>query len=285
MLSFVPDDVMLKWQYRIKFGRLPNFKNPTKYSEKIQLYKMLYRNPVMSECVDKIAVRDYISRLGLENILIKQYGIYERADDIPFNLLPPKFVIKTNDGSGGNNVLICKDRDSLDVMATVKKVNSWLNIKDINAGREWAYTGIKSSKIIVEEFLEPSDSTSSVIEDFKFFCFDGQPYMVQVDSDRYTDHRRNFYDLEWQPIDIELSYPRTDKNVKRPDEFNKMLEVVRIISNSFPHVRVDLYNVDGKIYFGEMTFYPGSGYEKFLPEEFDETLGKVFNESSFYSSY
>ena len=174
-LSFVSDSTMLSWQYRIKTGRKLNLKNPIRYTEKIQLYKMYYRNPDLPICVDKYEVRSYVSKKGLSHILNILYGVYDVAEDINFKDLPDRFVIKTTDGGGGQNILMCHQKAELDIPKTILDVNSWLNKKDIDPGREWAYTRMKKSRIIVEKLLEDPEKPEAGIQDYKFFCFSGKP--------------------------------------------------------------------------------------------------------------
>ena len=153
LLKWVPDSIMLRLQYRIQMGFWPDFKHPKRYSEKIQLYKMRYRNPVMFQCVDKYDVREYVKSKGLEHILNECYGVYDCAEQIDLASLPDQFVAKTTDGTGGFNTMIVEDKSKLNEAEFRKELNSWLGKKDINAGREWAYTGIKKSRIIIEKLL------------------------------------------------------------------------------------------------------------------------------------
>lgn len=235
-------------------------------------------------CVDKYRVRSYVESKGLSEILNTCYGVYSTAEEIVFNKLPKSFVIKTTDGGGGNNVLIIKNIQAEIIPHICKKVNSWLNIKDINAGREWAYTGIKKSQIVVEELLVNKDKPNAGIDDFKILCFNGSPKYIIVDKDRYVDHKRNFYTPEWERINVSTDHPQFEESYPKPKNFERMLEVARILSEDFPFVRVDLYNLDGRIYFGELTFYPWSGYVKFTPDSFDEILGSIMDISSFVPS-
>lgn len=281
LLSFLPDKLMIGLQYKIKLGFWPKIRHPERYTEKLQSYKLFYRNPVLFKVVDKLAVREYVREKGLDNILPELYGVYRRAEDIDFDSLPERFVMKTNDGSGGHNVLICKDKSSLDKPKAVKELNSWLNMKDLNPGREWAYSGISDSVIIVEEYLENKKSPEAGIEDYKFMCFNGKPAVIVYDGDRFIGHKRNFYDLEWNNLNIGSDCPPMDRQVPKPENLDRLLEVAGILSKDFPHVRVDLYSVEGKVYFGELTFYPWSGYVKYDPDEFDFKLGKMFDVSSF----
>lgn len=281
-LSFVPDKPMLKMQYRLKLGRWPDFKNPKRYTEKIQVYKMYYRNPVVGTCSDKYEVRQYLEKKGYGWMFPALYGVYDKAEDIDFDKLPERFVIKTNDGGGGDNIIICKDKSRLDIPQTIKDLNSWLNKKDINGGREWGYSLIKKSVIIIEEYLEDKEHPDKSIDDFKFFCFDGEIFCIQHDTGRYTDnHTRNFYDQEWNDLHVKMIKANSKTPAPIPDNFEEMKTVVRKLSKDFPHVRVDLYSVNGKIYFGEFTFYTGAGYSKCEPDSFDLTMGEAFDISSF----
>lgn len=281
LLTFVPDKLMLRLQYRIKYRRSLNLKNPKRYTEKIQLYKLYYRNPVLHECVDKYRVKNYIRRKGLDIKIPELYGVYKKGEDIDFTSLPSRFVIKMNDGGGANNVIICDDKEKLDVPATVKLLNSWHGIKNIDAGREWAYTGIKESLIIIEQLLENENNPEAGIEDFKFFCFNGEPVLIQHDGDRNISHWKNFYDLDWKRIKLKTDYENYEGEDPRPDNLDRMTVLARELSKEFPHVRVDFYSIGKDIYFGELTFYPYSGYVPFDPDEFDFVLGEKFDVSSF----
>ena len=273
MLKFVPDKAMIKLQYRIKLKRKLNLKDPKRYTEKIQWYKLYYRNPVMMECVDKNGVRKYIEKKGLGNILNQLYQVVDRPEEINFDQLPDKFVIKTTNGSGTN--ILVKDKKTLNIAETKKKLNDFLNMAEASAGREWAYGG-SSKKIIVEELLEDNSNKDKGISDYKFLCFNGKPVYVVYDKDRFSDHKRNFYDVNWNYVKVDSDCPCFEDSVKKPENYEKMVEIASVLSRDFPAVRVDLYNIEGKIYFGELTFYPWSGYVQYTPDSFDFELGKYF---------
>lgn len=273
MLKFVPDKAMIKLQYRIKLKRKLNLKDPKRYTEKIQWYKLYYRNPVMMECVDKYGVRKYIEKKGLGNILNQLYQVVDRPEEINFDQLPDKFVIKTTNGSGTN--ILVKDKKTLDIAETKKKLNDFLNMAEASAGREWAYGG-SGKKIIVEELLEDNSNKDKGISDYKFLCFNGKPVYVVYDKDRFSDHKRNFYDVNWNYVKVDSDCPCFEDSVKKPENYEKMVEIASVLSRDFPAVRVDLYNIEGKIYFGELTFYPWSGYVQYTPDSFDFELGKYF---------
>lgn len=281
MLTFIPDRTMIDIQYRIKFGHKPNLDNPRSFSEKLQYYKLHYRNPALGNIVDKYRVREYLKEKGFGHLLPELYGVYRRAEEIDYDRLPDQFVLKTNDGSGGHNIVICRDKSNLDKEATAKLLNSWLNKKNANLGREWAYTQIKESLIIAEQYLENKENPELGIEDIKFYCFNGKPYCIAFDGERYIRHKRNFYDPDWNDLKVGSDCDNFDHPIPRPSNLEEMLETAAKLSQGFPHVRVDLYSLEGKIYFGEMTFYPLSGYVEYTPREFDFRLGEQFDVTTF----
>lgn len=275
MLSFIPDKIMLGWQYRIKTGRKIDWKEPKRFTEFLQLYKIKYRNKVAQRCVDKLEVRQYVESKGLAETLTGLLGVYKNAEDIDFNALPDKFIIKTTNGSGGENLLISRNKKEFDTHDAIKKLNGWLKLKTVNVGREWAYDGIKEPKIIIEELLEDSHNSEGEIDDYKILCFNGEPKVIIYDCDRFIGHKRNFYDTDWNLLDVSSDCPNKPQMIPAPTNLDKMISIAKILSEDFPFVRVDLYNIGGKIYFGELTFYPWSGYVNFLPDSFDFELGEL----------
>lgn len=283
-LSFIPDKVMLILQYYIKMGKQCNFKNPQTWTEKLQLYKMYYRNPLMGKCVDKYEVRSYVESKGLANKLVQLYGVYNHVSDIDLESLPTSFVLKTTDGGGGLNVILVRDKSQINFQQIKSKLSLWMSRFKSNrtpSGREWAYTGIKQSRIIAEELLINKENPKAGVEDFKILCFHGEPKYIIVDKDRYIEHKRNIYNTQWQRVNVTTDHEQFDTPYPAPKNLEEMLRVAKVLSEDFPFVRVDLYNVDGKIYFGELTFYPWTGYVKFTPESFDRELGDMFDISSF----
>jgi hypothetical protein len=275
-LSFLPDSLMLSIQYRIKTGRKLNIKNPKRFTEKIQWYKMNYHNPIMHQCVDKYLVRDYVKTKGLESILVPLIKKYNLVTEIKWEELPSAFVIKTTNGGGGLNVVVCNDKTKLNYHEIVNKISA--NNKPVKAktgGREWAYYGLQEG-VIIEELLVNDENPEAGINDYKIFCYNGKPEYIVVDIDRYIGHKRNFYDTNWKNLNITSDCPKSDKEIYKPSNFNKMLEIASILSKDFPFVRVDLYNIKGKIYFGELTFYPWSGYVQYNPDDADFLFGKHF---------
>ena len=274
MLSFMPDAPMLKLQYRIKLGRKLNLNNPVRFSEKIQWYKINYRNPIMHQCVDKYKVREYVKAKGLESILVPLYAHYDSIEEVEWDKLPDQFVVKTQNGGGGLNVVVCPDKSKLYIPEINKKLQCKKK-KSNYGGREWAYYGSEPG-IVVEELLVNRERPEAGVNDYKIFCYAGKPEFIIVDVDRYIGHKRNFYDTEWNNLHVTSDCPASDREIEKPENLEKMLRVASRLSEDFPYVRVDLYSVDGKVYFGELTFYPWSGYVQYTPEEADFRFGKNF---------
>lgn len=276
MLRILPDSLMLKLQYRIKLHRSLNLKNPKRFTEKLQWYKINYRNPVMHQCVDKYLVRDYVKGKGLEEILVPLISKFNTIHDVDFEKLPKQFVIKTTHGGGGLNVVICSDKTKLNFEELKEKLSFPAHrVKSRTMGREWAYYGLEPG-IVVEELLVNEEHPDAGVNDYKIFCYNGKPEYLVVDVDRYIGHKRNFYKADWTRLDVSSDCPQADRDLPKPVNFDEMLKIASKLSEDFPFVRVDLYNVSGKIYFGELTFYPWSGYVQYTPDEIDFKLGEKF---------
>ena len=274
-LRFVPDEMMLKRQYRIKFGRKLDLKEPKRFTEKIQWYKLFYKNPTMTRCSDKYMVREYIQEKGLENILVDLYAVYDSPGDIRIEQLPEKFVMKLSNGSGTN--LLCRDKHSLIEKEVIQEFKDFIFKVKANLGREWPYLKA-DSKIVVERLLEDKSHINNAVNDYKIFCYDGKPEYVICISDRYSDQCNHLiYDTQWNKIRVSSENARINEDAPRPESLEEMLEIAAKLSEDFPFARIDLYSVAGKVYFGEITFYPWSGYMEFEPDEFDFILGEKFS--------
>lgn len=262
-----------KWfsvlQYFKNQKRLLNLKRPKTFNEKIQWLKIYYRNPLLRTCVDKYTVREFVSQKIGNEYLVPLINVYSTAEEINFCELPNQFVLKATHGSGWN--IICRDASSLDKFETYRKLNQWLHCNFYWVGREWPYDKL-TPRIICEKLLLNSHGESPW--DYKIFCFHGQPHYIQVDYGRFTNHSRAFYDLEWKRIPCKLEYSYAPVDTAAPLKLREMLEIAKILSQSFPFVRVDLYEVENRIYFGELTFYPGKGVERFEPRNYDNIFGQ-----------
>lgn len=281
LLAFVPDRLMVKLQYRMKTGRKLNLKKPERFSEKLQWYKLNYKNPVMPQCVDKYDVREYVKSKGLEHILIPCIGVYDSMEQIPWDILPQQFVIKDTLGGGaGAFVQIVTDYEETDVNALKAKCSEWLGIDahKKSGGREWPYYSGRNHRVIIEQYIE-SDKTQGGLVDFKFFCFNGKCHYIYVIADRELGNGAGLgiFDADFNRIEVQRADERPlEREIVKPENFSNMIQIAERLAEEFPEVRVDLYNVDSKILFGELTFFDGSGYMKFVPDEFDKTLGDCF---------
>ena len=277
LLNFIPDKWMIKMQYRIAMGYKLNLKNPKKFTEKLQWYKLYYKDPLMKVCSDKYSVREYVKEKKLEDILVPLYEVYNSSAEINFDKLPNSFVIKTTLGGGNNQVKVVNDINETNKTEMIYSIKKWkINNNFKSVSREWGYQS-NNEKIIIEENLYTKYNKSIV--DYKFFCFNGEPKYLYLITERDTKNGPflDIYDIDFN----KLPFRRPDiknsmKIYKKPDNFDKMLEIAKTLSNDFPHVRVDLYNFNGKIYFGEMTFYNGSGYKQYIPNNYDFVVGNYF---------
>ena len=275
MLRFVPDKTMLQLQYWIKFRRKLDLKEPKRFTEKIQWYKLFYRNPTMPRCSDKYRVRAYVEEKGLAHILNELYCVYDNPDDIKLIQLPEKFVMKVSNGCGDN--LICTDKTNLREDEIIQALKDNISRVDVNPGREWPYLESKPV-IIVERLLEDASHINNSINDYKIFCYDGKPEYVICISDRYSDRCNHLvYDTNWNKVHVVSEGARIEEDAPRPQNLDEMLQIAAKLSEDFPFARVDLYSLEGKVYFGEITFYPWSGYMEFEPDEFDFVLGEKFH--------
>ena len=281
LLDFVPDKLMIKIQYRIKTGKKLSLKEPKRYTEKMQWYKLYYKNPAMICCVDKGDVREYVKKKGLEDILLKCYGIFDTFEDIEWEKLPHQFVIKDTLGGGGVSVEVVKDKLRADIKYIKRKCQKWTSVNERrkSAGREWPYYSGKKHRIIIEEFLESKIEEGGLI-DYKFLCFDGEPRYVYVLCDRTMagGAQCGIFDINFNLLPYsENDEKRLERVIAKPKNYEQMIDVARALSKEFPEARVDLYNQEGKIYFGEITFFDSSGYMIFEPDAFDFELGTFFN--------
>lgn len=271
LLYRINPELDIKILYRLRTGRKLNLENPKTYSEKLQWIKLNYKNKLLPICADKYKVRQYVKKCGCENILTKLLWEGYNPCDIPFEDLPQKFVIKVTHGSG--MIIICKNKNELNIPKTIRTLKRRLKEKYLPCYGEWFY-GVIKPRIIIEEFLDDGKGYSPV--DYKIYCFHGEPKYIIAHVDRFTNYRSNIYDLEWNPIqNINISLKEMDPNltVEKPKELDRLLEYARILSKHFIHVRVDLYILNSKIYFGELTFTSDSGFVTINPIEMEEKIG------------
>jgi len=269
-----PDRLYLTIMYRALTGKPLNLKNPARFNEKTQWLKLYDRKEWYTNIADKVEVRDYVaSRIG-EQFLIPILAVYNSVEDINFNELPNQFVLKCTHDSG--TTVVCQDKSKLDIEASKRYLRKRMKKNYYYLHREYCYKNIKP-RIVCEKFM--SVDGESTPTDYKFFCFNGVPKLIQVDTDRFVDHGRLTMDPDWKPapFHIDRKYLLPDLNAKKlvdkPENLEEMLEISTKLSQDFKFIRVDLYSINNKVYFGELTFYQGSGYDPIYPDEYDFWLG------------
>jgi len=275
----IPQKMLVSHYYFKKTGRRINLKNPERFSDKLGWYKLYYKDELMRTCTDKSTVREYVESCGLGELLNDCYGIYDSADDINWDSLPEQFVLKNTLGGASNGIVLVYDKNSLDIKKTRETLNYWIK-KGSNAiehSGQWNYEKRKA-KIIIEKLLIPNKKGD--LPDYKFFCFDGKVFCSYL-MRNYTTNPHNgenaFLDRDFKLLPVSRTdYRRITEQPEKPKNYEKMVEIAETLSSPFPHVRVDLYNIDGKIIFGELTFFTNSGVIPFDPDSFDFEMGKAF---------
>ena len=267
----VSDKAYLRYMYKAHFGKKLNLKAPKTFNEKLQWLKLYNRDLGQIKLVDKYEVKSYITETIGEEYIIPTLGIYERFEDIKFDALPDQFVLKCTHDSG--SVVICKDKSNFDYTAAKIKLSKKLKNNLFWHGREWPYKNVKP-RIIAEQYME--DGGKADLVDYKFYCFNGEPKFSYVSSglsDHSTAHI-SYVSLDWKKEPFRRTdFAEFDELPPKPVNFDKMIELSKILSKDFPFLRVDFYEINGKIYFGELTFYPGAGFTAFDPPEWEETIG------------
>lgn len=266
--AILPDPIYLKIVYWLRTRKKLNLKDPVTFTEKIQKMKIGDHNPLYTLISDKYEVRKYVAERIGEEYLNKLYRVYDTVDSISFERLPSKFVLKATHDSGG--CILVHDSSKHNIKKTKHKLKKLLRRNFYWKGREWCYKNI-SPRIICEELLE--DTNKNDIYDYKFFCFHGVPKMLFIATDRNVQTKFDFFDIDFHHLDIKNHYPNSTKKIEKPRNYEKMVELAAKLSQGLEQVRVDFYNIDGKIYFGEMTLYHFSGFERFEPEEWDKIMG------------
>lgn len=271
MLDWLGDKSYLKLAFRAKMGYPLNLKNPITFSEKLQWLKLYDRNPLYTTLVDKYAVRRYIAdKIGEEYLIPLVGGPWNSAEEIDFDALPEQFVLKCNHNSGG--VIICRDKSSFDRAAAVKRLDEDLKKNYYLEGREWPYKNVKPC-IIAEKYMEDENGE---LRDYKFYCFNGIPRYSLITTDRILPDMPTcytYFDMDFNMMPFYNSGPHARKPVKKPENYERMRELAQLLSKDMLHLRVDFYQVGGRIYLGELTFFDSSGMARFDPPEWDEKIG------------
>ncbi len=269
-LRGMPDEVFLRKTYEMKMGRPLNLENPVSYTEKLQWLKAYDHRPEYTVMVDKYAVKQYVAeKIGPEYV-IPLLGVWDRVEDIDFDTLPERFVLKTTHDSGG--ILVCQDKNSLDIGDVQKKFAYSLGREYYDNNREWPYKNVPH-RIIAEAYME--DSRCGELRDYKFFTFGGEPRVLYIAQGRGRGEPTvaDFFDMDFNHLDFTIDHDMAPVPPEKPECFEEMKRLAAVLSKGTPQLRVDFYEVDGKVYFGEMTFFHCSGLHSFHPESWDRTFG------------
>jgi hypothetical protein len=273
LLGFLTDEQYVSLDFLWHEGRLPRLRAPETFDEKILWLRLHYRDELLRQCTDKLLVREYVRKAVSEDLLIPLLGVYNTPAEIPLADLPDAFILKATHGSGWN--VICRSRASFDLAEAAARLSKYLGTSYYDFGREWAYAGIPP-RILCETLL--LDETGEVPTDCKIYCFHGEPALIQLSFDRFRALTLNFYDTDWRLLPCRRQYPNNLKAPRDPPvALPAMLNIARQLAQPFPFVRVDLYSLGRRVFFGEMTFYPGRGVTPFEPRSFEYTFGRLLD--------
>ena len=271
--DFLSDRAYIKLFYFAHMGKKLNIDSPQTFNEKLQWLKLHDRKPIYTTMVDKYAAKKYVAGIIGDEYIIPTFGVWDRFDDIDFDSLPEKFVLKCTHDSGG--LVICRDKSKLDLVGAKKKIQKSLKRNYYLTGREWPYKDVKP-RILAEKYIENLNG----LIDYKFYCFDGKPEFLYI-SQGLEDHstaRISFLTLDWQFATFQRGdYRPFEELPKKPVCFEKMIEIAKMLSNGHAFLRVDLYEIDGHVFFSELTFSPCSGCMEFKPEEWDRKTGELLH--------
>ena len=268
LLNWMSDETFIKLSYKYNTGKTLDLNNVQTYNEKLQWLKLYDRNPLYTDLVDKYKVRKYVSDIIGEEHLIPLLGVWDNPSEIDFDALPDQFVLKCNHDSGG--IVICKNKSELDIQKAIAFLKKQLKRNFFYRAREWPYKNIER-KIIAEKYMV--DESGYELKDYKFFCFDGVCKFAFIATDRGVDTRFDFFDRDFNHIPVKNGHENSDKEIKRPIAWEEMIHLAEMLSRGIPQVRVDLYDIFGHVYFGEMTFFHFGGKKPFQPEEWDYKFG------------
>ncbi len=269
-LGFLSDESYVKLIYRLRLGRRLDLKDPKTFTEKLQWLKVNDHNPAYTEMADKLGMRRYVARRIGEGHTVPVLGVWDSFNEIDFNSLPDRFVLKTTHDSG--SYVICTDKGSFDIGKACKTISRSLRRNYYRTTREWQYKNIEP-KVYAEEFIGEGD----VLTDYKFFCFNGVPRFMYVEQESSDNPTQAIFDMDYKPLPFCMEDGRTDELPTKPSAFEEMVSFAGELSAGTPFLRVDMYCVNGVVYIGELTFYHFGGYTPFNPEEWDLKIGEMLD--------
>ena len=270
-LKGMPDEEYIKRQYQYITGLKLNLDNPQRFNEKLNWLKLYYRKPVFTTMVDKYAVKDYLKPIIGERHIVPLLGVWNHFDEIDFDRLPAKFVLKTTHGSGG--IFICRDKKTFDYKEAKRRLDRALGRNYYYSSREWPYKDV-IPRIIAEEYMQDGDTLNLNV--YKVFCFSGEPALIQtIQNDKTKDETIDYFDTSWNLQELRQNFPNSKHPLSKPKTLDEILRLSRLCSKGFPFLRTDWYEINGEVYFSEFTFFTDAGYQPFYPDEWDIKLGKL----------
>ncbi len=266
------DTKYIKLLYRLLTGSRLDLKHPTTYGEKLNWLKLYDRVPEYSIMVDKVRAKEWVSQRIGSQYIIPTIGVWENPEDIDFDALPEKFVLKCNHNSG-KGMYICRDKSRMDIRSVIKELHKGLKENYYLRFREWPYKDVPR-RILAEQFMEEENGTSELV-DYKFFCFNGQPYMMYISQDHAAQPTTDFFDMSFNRLPIRMKDPNSNIEVEKPKLFEEMKKLATVLSKGIPHLRVDFYVINNKVYFGELTFFHNAGFTVIWPKEWNVKIGEM----------
>lgn len=273
--NILPQWIYLSIKFKMKMGKWPNILHPKTYNEKLQWLKINDHNPLYTQMVDKYEAKNWASNIIGSDYIIDTIGCWNSPDEINWDILPHKFVLKITHGGGGNGIIICRDKNKLDKAKTLDSLRKALPLNLYKYNKEWPYKNVVP-RVIAEKLLIDNDKPEDVINDYKFYCFNGKMEFMLVSNERSNKHAKfDYFDRNFKHLPFKQGGENYEGKINKPLNFELMIDLAEKLSKGIPHVRVDFYDVNGHVYFGEMTFFDSSGFAAFDPEEWDYKYGDL----------
>ena len=272
VLGWLPDKQYLQLYYYGMFGKWIDFDNPKTFNEKLQWLKLYDRKEAYTKMVDKYLAKEYVAQIIGKEHIIPTLAVWDSVDNVRIDELPDQFVLKTTHDSGG--IVICKDKTNFDLLAAKKRLRSAMKADFYRVVREWPYKNVEP-RIIAEEYMK--DLGSDELIDYKVHCFNGRPRFILVCKDRFSENgmTEDFFDTEWNHLEVKRpTHQNSELELEKPELLDEMLQYAKALSENIPFIRVDFYLINSFVYFGELTFFPASGFDSFVPESFDKEIGE-----------
>ena len=273
--NILPEWIYLSLKFKMKMGKWPNIRHPKSFNEKLQWLKIHDHDPRYTEMVDKISAKEWAAGIIGKEYIVETFDYWNTPEEINWDVLPEQFVLKVNHAGGGNGIIICRDKTKLDKDKVCESLKLALSLNLYKYNKEWPYKNVKP-QILAEKLLIDTNKPDAVLSDYKFYCFNGKMEFMVISNDRSNKHAKfDYYDREFNHLPFKQGGENYEGAIPRPKNYELMISLAEKLSKDIPHVRVDFYDVNGEVYFGEMTFFDSSGFAAFEPEEWDYKYGEI----------